>query len=157
MSDRAASKPSPPQGRARVVWLAIWTARLVAGGVFIYAAIPKLIDPAAFAEDIGNYQAFPYQLDNLLATIVPLMELLGGLALISGIQRRGGSLLLSGLTMGFLVLILSVIVRDIDLASGCDGASEDAANVGWPLFFRDLGLLAATVIAGLRRPGADAA
>ena len=153
MSETQAESPPRLEGGDRIKWIAIWIARVVAGGVFIAAAIPKLVDPAGFAEDIGNYQFFPYQLDNLIAAIVPMLELLGGLALLTGFKRRGGSLLLTGLTLCFLVLILSVIVRDIDLACGCFGNSEEASSVGWPLFIRDLGLLAATVVAGLPRPG----
>ncbi len=140
-------------GPQRMRWIATWLARVVAGGVFLYAALPKLVDPVAFAEDIGNYQFFPYQLDNLIAGIVPLLEIIGAVAVLTGFKRRAGAVLLSALTVGFLVLILSVIVRDIDLACGCFGRGDEAAKVGWSLFWRDVGLLVATVAAALPKPG----
>ena len=134
---------------ARSRGLAIWAARLAVAGVFVFAAIPKVLDPASFAEDIGNYQAFPYQLDHWLATTVPMIELLGALCILVGFKRRAGAAMLGALTIGFLVLILSVILRDIDLACGCFGRSEDASSVGWPLFVRDVILLGMVVLAGM--------
>ncbi|MFV8750024.1 MauE/DoxX family redox-associated membrane protein [Nannocystaceae bacterium ST9] len=126
-----------------------WIGRLVAGGVFVYAGGLKLLDPAAFAQDIGNYQAFPWWTWNLAAAVVPIAEILAGLALISGIKRRAGAIVLGSLTVAFLGLIASVIVRGIDLNCGCFGDAAEASAVGWPLFFRDLALLVAIVAAYL--------
>jgi putative oxidoreductase len=126
-----------------------WIGRLVAGGVFVYAGGLKLLDPTAFAQDIGNYQAFPWWTWNLAAAVVPMVEILAGLALISGIKRRAGAIVLGSLTIAFLGLIASVIVRGIDLNCGCFGDAAEASAVGWPLFFRDLALLVAIVAAYL--------
>lgn len=131
----------------------IWTARLVVAAVFIYAAVPKIVDPAGFAEDISNYQAFPYWSWNLIATVVPMLELCGAVALLTGIGRRGGALLLGILDAAFMVLIMSVIVRDIDLSCGCFGHEQEAASVGWPTLFRDAGLMIGIMLAGLSTPG----
>ena len=76
----------PPKLRDLVIWLA----RLTVAAVFVYAAIPKLLDPVAFADDVANYQAFPYWSWNLIAVFVPMLELLGALALLTGVARRGG-------------------------------------------------------------------
>lgn len=124
-------------------------ARLLVGGVFIYAGVIKLFDPAAFAQDIANYQAFPYWTWNLAAAVVPVTEILAGLAVLSGIKRRAGAIVLGSLTIAFIGLILSVIVRDINLDCGCFGEAEQASAVGWPLVLRDLGLLVAIVAAYL--------
>lgn len=62
---------------------AAWPARLVLAGVFLAAAAPKLADPAAFAAAIANYRAFPDALVNLVATVVPALELVGALALLT--------------------------------------------------------------------------
>ncbi|PRQ04834.1 MauE/DoxX family redox-associated membrane protein [Enhygromyxa salina] len=141
----ASGREAPP----RWMILASWPARLIAGGVFIYAGVLKLIDPATLAQDIANYQAFPYWTWNLAAAVVPIAELLGGLALITGFKRRAGSLVLGALTVAFIGLILSVIVRGIDLSCGCFGEATQASAVGWPLLLRDVALLAAIVVAYL--------
>ncbi|PRP90730.1 Methylamine utilization protein MauE [Enhygromyxa salina] len=120
-----------------------WAGRLIASSVFIYAAVIKILDPAAFAEDIANYQAFPHWTWNLAAAVVPIAELLGALAVLTGFKRRAGTLVLGSLTLAFIGLILSVIVRGIDLNCGCFGEAAEASAVGWPLLLRDLGLLVA--------------
>jgi putative oxidoreductase len=123
--------------------------RLLAGGVFVFAGVQKLLDPAAFAQDIANYQAFPHWTWNLAAAIVPVAEILAGLAVLTGFWRRAGAVVLGSMTVAFLGLILSVIVRDIDLDCGCFGEATEARAVGWPMFLQDLGLLLAIVAAYL--------
>jgi putative oxidoreductase len=139
------------ESSTRPKWLPLASllGRLVAGAVFIFAGVQKLLDPAAFAEDIANYQAFPYWTWNLAAAIVPVAEILGGLAVISGFKRRAGAIVLGSLTVAFIGLILSVIIRGIDLDCGCFGEAAEASQVGWPLIVRDLGLLVAIVAAYL--------
>lgn len=141
--------------RARPDWLetsVVWLARVLVAGVFIWAAIPKLLDPAAFATDISNYQVFPYWSWNLIAAIVPSLELVGALALLTGLGRKGAVALLGALDLAFIALIASVIVRDIDLSCGCFGHEEEAASIGWPTLWRDVGLLIAIGVSGLNTP-----
>jgi hypothetical protein len=123
--------------------------RLIVGGVFVFAGVIKLLDPAKFAQDIANYQAFPHWTWNLAAAIVPVTEILAGLAVLTGVKRRAGAIVLGSLTLAFVGLILSVIVRDIDLSCGCFGEAAEASEVGWPLLLRDVGLLIAIVAAYL--------
>ena len=132
-----------------------WAGRLIVAVVFVYAGALKLLDPAAFAEDIANYQAFPHWTWNLAAAVVPVAEIVGGLAVLTGIKRRAGALMLGSLTLAFLGLILSVIVRGIDLSCGCFGEVTEASSVGWPMFLRDVGLLIAIVAAYLPPESAD--
>lgn len=137
---------TPPQLRSYL----ILTARLVVSGVFLYAAWPKILDPAMFASDIANYRV-PHWMWNAAAAIVPMLEVSGALALLHPRHWRAGALLLGALTLVFLALIYSVIARDIDIACGCFGANEATSRVGWDLFIRDLGLLALIAVAYLPR------
>ncbi|NJK33439.1 MAG: DoxX family membrane protein [Deltaproteobacteria bacterium] len=141
--------------RDRWIRAAGWLGRLIVGGVFVFAGVHKLLDPVSFAEDIANYQAFPYWTWNLAAAIVPVTEVLAGLAVLMGFKRRAAAIVLGSLTVAFMGLILSVIVRGIDLNCGCFGEAAEASAVGWPLFLRDLGLLVAIVAAYLPNERAD--
>lgn len=136
---------------------AIWASRVIAAGVFIWAAVPKLMDPVAFAETIGNYRAFPYWSWNLIAATVPWLELVAAAALVVGIRRRGAAFALAVLDTAFMALILSVIARDIDISCGCFGQQSEAAaqaeSVGWHTFWRDLVLMVPIVIGGMSTPG----
>lgn len=145
-----ATAPSERGIRERTLWLTGWAARLGTAAVFVAAAVPKILDPGQFAEDISNYQAFPYWSWNFLAGTVAALELTAGLALLIPRTRRASAILLGALTLGFLALILSVIVRGIDTQCGCfsQPSAPGAATVGWPLFFRDLALLAVVGCSG---------
>lgn len=150
-AERCARRDRPLRRRAtRAI---VWAARVVVAAVFVAAALPKIADPLAFAAAIRGYQAFPSWSHNGLAALVPMLELVGAIALVSGWKRRAGAILLGGLTLAFIALIASVIARGIDVECGCFGQAAAAEAIGWPLLVRDLGLLAAIVIAG--REAAD--
>jgi len=130
-------------------------ARWAVAAVFIAAALPKIADIGAFAGDLANYRLFPAWSIVGLAALVPMIELVGAVALVSGWQRRGAAWLLGLLTVGFVVVIGSVIYRGVDLQCGCFGRDAAAEAVGWPLLWRDVGLLTLIAIAGgggRRRP-----
>ncbi len=148
MSDAQTPSQTPSQTPKWQLVLGV-VGRLITAGVFIYAGVLKLFDPAAFAQDIGNYQAFPHWTWNLAAAVVPVTEILAGLAVLTGFRRRAGAVVLGSLTIAFLGLILSVLVRDINLNCGCFGEAAEASEIGWPMLLRDLGLLLAIVAAYL--------
>jgi len=126
-----------------------WAGRLVVAAVFVWAGVGKLLDPTSFAEDISNYQAFPHWTWNLAAVVVPVTEIIGALAVLIGYKRRAGAIVLGSLTLAFIGLIASVIIRGIDLSCGCFGESSADSSVGWFELLRDVGLLVAIVAAYL--------
>jgi putative oxidoreductase len=130
----------------------VWSARIVVAGVFGVAATPKIDDLVGFAADIRNYQVFPEWSLYVIAATVPMIELVAALALVSGRERmsRAGAIVLAGLTVAFIGLIASVIVRGIDLQCGCFGKQEAADAVGWPTLVRDVALLGGIAVAMLR-------
>ena len=134
------------------VWESLaWLARLVLAGVFLVAATPKLLDPAAFAASIANFRVFPDALVNAIATVVPALELVGALALLTP-WRRGGALLLGGMLLAFTALLAVSLARGLDLDCGCFGAdpSAQADPVSWLHLLRNVALLALAEAAGER-------
>ena len=77
--------------------------RIILGSVFIYASLDKIQDPAAFSSLIDNYRASPIWLNNLVALILPWIELICGLLIITGYFVPVANLLI------FAMLILFVI------------------------------------------------
>jgi uncharacterized membrane protein YphA (DoxX/SURF4 family) len=138
--------------RARAWTAIVWVARLVVAITFVVAAIPKTGDLLGFAEDIRAYQVFPVWSTHMLAALVPMVELVGAAAVVSGRDRwvRAGSVVLGVLTVAFIALIASVIVRGIDLECGCFGKQAEAEAVGWPTLWRDVALLVAIGVAAQR-------
>ena len=76
--------------------------RLIIGSVFIYAAIDKILDPYTFAADIRNYQILPDMFSNMLALILPWIELYCGLFLILGFYIRTSALLIAAMLVVLL-------------------------------------------------------
>lgn len=113
--------------------------RFVLGAVFIWSGIIKIVDPLLFAQDVSNYRIFPQSLAFLISLGLPWIEVLCGLLLVLGIWIRAASLLLSGLLAVFLILIVTTIVRGIDVACGCFGSLSH--TVDYKLVLLDATLL----------------
>ncbi|SNB48027.1 MauE/DoxX family redox-associated membrane protein [Geobacter sp. DSM 9736] len=115
--------------------------RLLLGGIFIYAGIIKIIDPVAFAGNIAAYQVLPYFGNYLAAAILPWLELLCGLLLVTGYRARGAAATVALLNIVFILLLASTIVRGLDIDCGCfrQGGPKTSA---WTAIMRDLLLLA---------------
>jgi uncharacterized membrane protein YphA (DoxX/SURF4 family) len=131
-------------------------ARLILGGIFIYASIDKILHPGDFAKAVANYKALASPvLINLVGVILPWCELLAGAFLIVRVWAKGAWTVLTGLTAVFIVLIAVTMIRGIDVNCGCFSATG-ATKVGLDLLVRDILLLvpAALAFPGLRRSGA---
>ena len=115
------------------------TIRFLIGALFLYAAVPDILDTMGFASSIYNYQLFPSSIIGISAAFVPWLEVLVGLALVSGIKIRGASLLISLLVVVFISLAAISAIRGLDIDCGCFSGVERKAN--WLAIFEDLVLL----------------
>jgi uncharacterized membrane protein YphA (DoxX/SURF4 family) len=90
-------------GRLQLLLLAF---RLVIASVFIYASLQKIGKPLMFADEIGMYGILGSgRLLYLVAIVLPWMELLCGLALLTGIFMRGAALSFALMNLVFIVVI----------------------------------------------------
>ncbi|HEY1049539.1 MAG TPA: MauE/DoxX family redox-associated membrane protein [Prosthecobacter sp.] len=115
------------------------------GGVFVYAGLLKVMDPISFLDDIRSFDLLGDPWDAWLAMGLPWLEILAGLAVMSGFLRSGGMLILNGSLLIFLAAILISWWRGIDIRCGCFGHS-DATSSYRDLILRDLLLLAAGLV-----------
>ncbi|MGZ6124048.1 MAG: DoxX family protein [Myxococcales bacterium] len=127
--------------------------RVVLGALFIWAAAAKLPDMAAFAQDVANYRVVPGAAVPWVASAVVGIELLAGIALVTGWMVRPAAVLIAGLLAVFTVFLTQALLRGIDLRCGCFGGDEPAT---WWTVARDLAMFAAA-IAVARGPSAVAA
>ena len=112
--------------------------RLVLGGVFIYASLDKIANPAEFAKAIGNYHVLPFGLENLLALFLPWLELLTGIFLIAGIMVDGATILIISMNIVFIFAISQALARGISIECGCFSVStEGGSNIGFQTILRD--------------------
>ena len=119
-----------------------WGFSVLLGAVFVYAGGLKVKDPTQFLFDVRSFNLLPDPLAAWLALLLPWVEILAGLAVITGWLRAGGLLLLNALLIVFLGVIALSWMRGLDISCGCFGGSPEASDY-MALVIRDLVLLAA--------------
>ena len=101
-------------------------ARLILGGIFVYASIDKIFHPAAFADAVYNYQILPDSLINLTAVFLPWLELVLGGCLIAGVWMQGAALIANILLVAFTGALLFNLARGLDIHCGCFTTGTEA-------------------------------
>jgi len=115
--------------------------RYFLGGIFLYAGIVKVIDPAGFALSIYNYKLLPEGMINAVAILLPWVEIMVGGSLLLGVWTMGSSLVVSVL-LGIFACALSInLARGPDISCGCFTTATDSGSINWIYLIRDLGLL----------------
>ena len=126
--------------------------RIVLGGIFIYASLDKIAHPAEFAKAIGNYHVLPFGLENLLALTLPWLELLAGVALITGVMVDGAAIMVIIMNIIFIFAISQALARGISIECGCFSVTtEGGDNIGLQTVIRDIGYLIMGFIVLYRR------
>ena len=126
--------------------------RIVLGGIFIFASLDKIAHPAEFAKAIGNYHVLPFGLQNLLALTLPWLELLAGVALITGVMVDGAAIMVIIMNIVFIFAISQALARGISIECGCFSVTtEGGDNIGLQTIIRDIGYLIMGFIVHYRR------
>ena len=117
--------------------------RIYIGWIFIDASLSKISDPALFAESVANYRLIPYYGLNLVAIVLPWMELVCGFYLIIGIRTKAAASFVGGLLFLFTLFVIINIFRGANMNCGCfDTVGEP---IGWKKVATNLGWLAMTI------------
>jgi len=109
--------------------------------VFLVAGVMKALNPSAFAEDIRNYRMVPWSANVVLALYLPWLEIFAGGALLCPKLRKGGLLLCGVMLLAFLVALISVEARGLNISCGCFGGGGAHGNL-WLDILRDVAFLA---------------
>ena len=102
-------------------WIEL-AARWIIGLTFIYASYHKIFVPADFAKIVYGYDLFPNDAINLIAIILPFIELIAGLALILGIYPRSAVLIINGMLAAFIIVLSINLIRGHEFDCGCFSA-----------------------------------
>jgi len=112
--------------------------RLLLAAIFIYAAVSKIASPSEFADSVAGFRILPISIVNLFAIVLPWVELVCGLSLITGILLRSGGSLLAVLNVVFTAAAASAMARGLSIECGCFTLSHAHDTVGWSLIVRDV-------------------
>ena len=129
-------------------WLIVFI-RVLLGVIFIYASYDKILDPGKFARDIANYHIIPFGLENLIAIILPWLELFIGIGLIAGLMVDGSSMISGGLMTIFILFILQAMLRGFNIECGC--GLKEGEMVGWNKILENLVFLGASYLVWQRQ------
>ena len=127
-------------------WLTV-RVQIALGVFFVAAALPKLVDPPSFAHMIYNYRLVPGGFVNLMALVMPWLELLAGLALILGVWTRTSAILVGALLLVFVAAISLNLARGNAIDCGCFDVARASKTAGERLadmrldVLRDVGML----------------
>jgi len=117
-------------------------AALILGGVFVAAAVPKILHPAEFALAVFRYHLLPSPLINLLAIYLPWLELVSGLTMIFLPRwRRAAALVIMLMLVVFTTAVSTRLVRGLDIACGCFSVDPHHGRIGLWNVARNLILL----------------
>ncbi|ETW96746.1 MauE/DoxX family redox-associated membrane protein [Candidatus Entotheonella palauensis] len=123
-------------------WLVV-VARLLVGGVFVFAGMSKLALPhGEVVAQIQQYTVIPKLLTPLIAAVLPWVEVLSGAALLIGFLTTPAAWVVVAQLVSFCLLMAVVLALGIEIEDcGCFG------ELGWketPLqvLLRDLVMLA---------------
>jgi len=120
-------------------------ARIMLGIVFVYASYDKILNPAAFAKIIYNYQILPDELINLSAIFLPWLELTIGSFLIIGVWLPGTVFISNILLIIFFSALMYNKSRGLDISCGCFSTSESVAPEATLYLLRDFSFVVIAV------------
>lgn len=109
--------PSAFQGRLRKVLT------LLFGGVFLLAGSLKLQDPQLFTMQVRSFEMMRDPWNAALALALPWLEILCGLAVITGDLRKGALVLLNGALLVFLAVMGWALAVGKQVDCGCFGTA----------------------------------
>ena len=93
--------------------------RIILGAVFLWASFGKILEPGDFARSISNYHIVPFGIENIIALILPWLELLIGMGLILGIMVDGSVQVSAILLIMFILMIGQAMLRGFNIECGC--------------------------------------
>lgn len=104
-------------------WLEL-AARWILGLTFIYASFHKIAAPAEFARIVYGYDLFPAVFINLIAIIIPFLELVTGSALIIGFYPRSAAIIVNALLTAYIIALTINLIRGHEFDCGCFAAGQ---------------------------------
>ena len=128
----------------RLGWIGL-ACRLILGVVLIVAGALKVTDLEQSVLAVRGYQMLPYDLAVVVGYVLPPLEIIVGLLLVTGLFVRWAGLLGALLMAVFVIGISQAWIRGLTIDCGCFGGggqvAQNETKYGLELF-RDVGLMA---------------
>lgn len=119
-------------------------ARLLLAAVFFISGFVKAADPAQTRVAVKAYQLLPENIAEMVAAVLPYLEIATGVILLVGLATRLGAILSALMMVAFLFGVISAAARGLSIDCGCFGGGgtvEPGATEYTAEILRDTGLL----------------
>lgn len=124
------------------------------GAVFVASALPKLRHPRGFVLAVMEYRILPARLSRIVGRLIPPMELVAGLLLLTGTSVQIAALVLATLAVSFIAAVGTNLRRGRALDCNCFG-EKAKRRIGWRVLVEEVALLAVCLVAAITgTPGA---
>ncbi|MCO5251732.1 MAG: DoxX family membrane protein [Candidatus Kapabacteria bacterium] len=118
-------------------------ARIIVGYIFLSYGIGKIANPTLFVSEIANYDLVPNFSLNMIAMILPWVETICGVLLITGVKVKANSYITASMMFVFVFAVIAAMARGLDINCGC--SSTNPQKVGFPKLIENLALLAISI------------
>ena len=143
--------PSTADRPARIGWIVfVGVCRFAVGGLFLFAAITKIVDLAGFEDRLLTQSPLPIPVASAVARILPWLELTLAFCLLLGRATREAALLAALMLAAFLVYT-AFFATTADCGCLLFPITESAPPRSWLLVRDVLALAAAIATASSRR------
>lgn len=129
-------------------------ARFVLATVFLLAGVAKLGDREAFASAVKGYGLVAPAVAEVVAAVLPPLEVAAAALLLLGVQVRAVAALLAVLLAGFAFAVAANLARGRRISCGCLGGNVERELTWWTVA-RNLGLITLAVLVAAQ-PGEPA-
>ena len=123
----------------------IFILRVFVGGYFLYAAIPKIAEPLAFATSIHHYEMMPAWSVNAYALVVPWLEVIVGVGLVAGLKTRTSAIITGVMLVMFTIAVAWAVMNGLEIDCGCFG-EQGGDQVSWLKVLKNTGMILACVL-----------
>lgn len=149
-------RPPEPSAPARLFgWrgVAHVAARLLLGGILLWAGLSKAFAHQEMVLAVDAYEVLPDALVQPVAAALPWIEILLGLFVLAGLFLQFSAAASATLLLLFLAVMGQAKARGLPIDCGCFGPGGAGDGVGWLDLIRDLPLLAIAVWLAWRPDG----
>lgn len=124
--------------------------RTFIGILFIFYGVSKVANPSHFANEIGNYNMLPDLIIQIMALVIPWIELIVGVLLLFGVYLNENGFIATVLLIIFTLAVAIAFSRGLDISCGCSG-NDAGQKVGWLKIFENIGLIVLTLILSITK------
>jgi uncharacterized membrane protein YphA (DoxX/SURF4 family) len=129
-----------------------WAVAVALGVLFVYASLDKIASPRDFARIVYHYQVIGpsatlgFVPANAFAVVLPWLELVCGVLLITGLWRKEAAALTAVMLVAFIGAVGWALGQGIDIQNcGCFTVGGEGRSAGVKLILGDVGLLMAAL------------